>query len=40
MQTENLPGVGNGKEAEKEQTGVYPRGCINSFYATVGCAAY
>lgn len=28
-------GVGNGKEAEKEQTGVYPRGYINSFYATV-----
>lgn len=28
-------GVGNGKEAEKEQTGVYPRGYINSFYATI-----
>lgn len=28
-------GVGNGKEAEKEQTGIYPRGYINSFYATV-----
>lgn len=28
-------GVGNGKEAEKEQTGVYPRGYINSFYASV-----
>jgi TonB-linked SusC/RagA family outer membrane protein len=28
-------GVGNGKEAEKEQTGVYPRGYINTFYATV-----
>jgi TonB-linked SusC/RagA family outer membrane protein len=28
-------GVGNGKEAEKEQTGVYPRGYINSFYALV-----
>ncbi len=28
-------GVGNGKEAEKEQTGQYPRGYINSFYATV-----
>ena len=28
-------GVGNGKEAEKEQTGVYPRGYINSFYGTV-----
>jgi TonB-linked SusC/RagA family outer membrane protein len=28
-------GVGNGKEAEKEQTGVYPRGYINSFYAAV-----
>jgi hypothetical protein len=28
-------GVGNGKEAEKEQTGVYPRGYINNFYATV-----
>ncbi len=28
-------GVGNGKEAEKEQTGVYPRGYINSFYAGV-----
>ena len=28
-------GVGNGKEAEKEQTGVYPRGYISSFYATV-----
>ena len=27
-------GVGNGKEAEKEQTGVYPRGYINSFYAS------
>jgi outer membrane receptor protein involved in Fe transport len=28
-------GVGNGKEAEKEQTGVYPRGYINNFYANV-----
>lgn len=28
-------GVGNGLEAEKEQTGVYPRGYINSFYGTV-----
>lgn len=28
-------GVGNGKEAEKEQTGQYPRGYINSFYAAV-----
>ena len=28
-------GVGNGKEAEKEQTGVYPRGYISSFYAGV-----
>ena len=28
-------GVGNGKEAEKEQTGVYPRGYINSFYGSV-----
>jgi TonB-linked SusC/RagA family outer membrane protein len=28
-------GVGNGKEAEKEQTGVYPRGYINSFYTTI-----
>ncbi|OSZ80551.1 SusC/RagA family TonB-linked outer membrane protein [Chitinophagaceae bacterium IBVUCB2] len=28
-------GVGNGKEAEKEQTGVYPRGYINSFYAAI-----
>ena len=28
-------GVGNGKEAEKEQTAVYPRGYINSFYGTV-----
>lgn len=28
-------GVGNGKEAEKEHTGVYPRGYISSFYATV-----
>jgi TonB-linked SusC/RagA family outer membrane protein len=28
-------GVGNGKEAEKEQTGVYPRGYINNFYASV-----
>jgi TonB-linked SusC/RagA family outer membrane protein len=28
-------GVGNGKEAEKEQTGVYPRGYINNFYGTV-----
>ena len=28
-------GVGNGKEAEKEQTGVYPRGYISSFYASV-----
>jgi hypothetical protein len=28
-------GVGNGKEAEKEQRGIYPRGYINNFYATV-----
>jgi TonB-linked SusC/RagA family outer membrane protein len=28
-------GVGNGKEAEKEQTGVYPRGYISNFYGTV-----
>lgn len=28
-------GVGNGKEAEKEHTGVYPRGYISSFYAAV-----
>ncbi|MEI2755054.1 MAG: SusC/RagA family TonB-linked outer membrane protein [Chitinophagaceae bacterium] len=28
-------GVGNGKEAEKEQMGIYPRGYISSFYATV-----
>ncbi|MEO7982874.1 MAG: SusC/RagA family TonB-linked outer membrane protein, partial [Bacteroidota bacterium] len=28
-------GVGNGKEAEKEQTGIYPRGYINNFYASV-----
>ena len=28
-------GVGNGKEAEKEQTGVYPRGYISSFYGSV-----
>lgn len=28
-------GVGNGKEAEKEQTGIYPRGYINSFYASI-----
>ncbi len=28
-------GVGNGKEAEKEQTGVYPRGYISSFYAAI-----
>lgn len=28
-------GVGNGKEAEKEQTGVYPRGYISSFYGAV-----
>ena len=28
-------GVGNGKEAEKEQTGIYPRGYISSFYGTV-----
>ncbi|MEI7734237.1 MAG: SusC/RagA family TonB-linked outer membrane protein [Ferruginibacter sp.] len=28
-------GVGNGKEAEKEQTGVYPRGYISSFYGTI-----
>jgi hypothetical protein len=27
--------VGNGKEAEKEQMGIYPRGYINSFYASV-----
>lgn len=25
-------GVGNGKEAEKEQTGIYPRGYVNSAY--------
>jgi TonB-linked SusC/RagA family outer membrane protein len=28
-------GVGNGLEAEKEQTGVYPRGYINNFYGSV-----
>lgn len=28
-------GVGNGKEAEKEQMGIYPRGYISSFYASV-----
>ena len=28
-------GVGNGKEAEKEQLGIYPRGYINNFYTTV-----
>ncbi len=28
-------GVGNGKEAEKEHLGIYPRGYISSFYATV-----
>jgi len=28
-------GVGNGKEAEKEQMGIYPRGYINSFYASI-----
>jgi len=28
-------GVGNGKEAEKEHLGIYPRGYINSFYASV-----
>ena len=28
-------GVGNGKEAEKEQRGQYPRGYISSFYASV-----
>jgi hypothetical protein len=28
-------GVGNGKEAEKEHTGVYPRGYIASFYGAV-----
>lgn len=28
-------GVGNGKEAEKEQTGQYPRGYINSFYGSI-----
>ncbi|MBP9746983.1 MAG: SusC/RagA family TonB-linked outer membrane protein, partial [Saprospiraceae bacterium] len=28
-------GVGNGLEAQKEQTGVYPRGYINSFYGSV-----
>jgi TonB-linked SusC/RagA family outer membrane protein len=28
-------GVGNGKEAEKEQMGIYPRGYISSFYGTV-----
>ena len=28
-------GVGNGTEAEKEQRGIYPRGYINNFYATV-----
>ncbi len=28
-------GVGNGKEAEKEHLGIYPRGYINSFYGTV-----
>jgi TonB-linked SusC/RagA family outer membrane protein len=28
-------GVGNGKEAEKEHMGIYPRGYISSFYAGV-----
>ena len=28
-------GVGNGKEAEKEQLGIYPRGYINNFYTTI-----
>jgi hypothetical protein len=28
-------GVGNGKEAEKEQMGIYPRGYISNFYGTV-----
>ena len=28
-------GVGNGKEAEKEQRGIYPRGYISSFYGVV-----
>jgi TonB-linked SusC/RagA family outer membrane protein len=28
-------GVGNGKEAEKENLGIYPRGYISSFYATI-----
>ncbi len=28
-------GVGNGKEAEKEQLGIYPRGYINNFYGSV-----
>jgi len=28
-------GVGNGKEAEKEHMGIYPRGYINNFYASV-----
>jgi hypothetical protein len=28
-------GVGNGKEAEKEHRGIYPRGYISSFYAAV-----
>lgn len=28
-------GVGNGKEAEKEQSGVYPRGYISSFYGSI-----
>jgi TonB-linked SusC/RagA family outer membrane protein len=28
-------GVGNGKEAEKEQEGIYPRGYISNFYASV-----
>lgn len=28
-------GVGNGKEAEKEQMGIYPRGYISNFYASV-----
>lgn len=28
-------GVGNGKEAEKEHLGIYPRGYINSFYASI-----
>ncbi len=28
-------GVGNGIEAQKEQEGIYPRGYINSFYASI-----